>query len=72
MLHHWFAASVGREQKRSGVKQNSADTKRLRMANLGTEIGPLSSTEKGQETNGRYRIRTCDRLIKSQLLCQLS
>jgi hypothetical protein len=27
----------------------------------------------GQELNGRpYRIRTCDTLIKSQVLCQLS
>ena len=35
--------------------------------------GPLLSVDgTGEETNGRYRTRTYDPLIKSQLLCQLS
>ncbi len=32
----------------------------------------LSPSDTGKKTNGRYRTRTCDPLIKSQLLCQLS
>ncbi len=56
----------------SGIEQGGGDFKPLQMTDLGTKKDPMSPTDKGQKENGRYRIRTCDPLIKSQLLCQLS
>ena len=44
----------------------------LQMADLQTKKDRPSTSDTGQKTNGRYRTRTCDPLIKSQLLCQLS
>jgi hypothetical protein len=46
--------------------------KPLRTAELGTKKGRLSSSDTGLESNERCRARTCDMLIKSQLLYQLS
>ena len=59
-------------QELSDTEQNSGGIKPLQMGDLGTKTDRLSSSDKGQKSNGRYRIRTCDPLIKSQLLCQLS
>ena len=39
---------------------------------LDTDGDTLSSVVKGEKNNGRYRNRTCDPLIKSQLLYRLS
>jgi len=37
------------------------------MADLQIKKDRLSTSDTGQKTNGRYRARTCDPLIKSQL-----
>ena len=54
-------------QGNSNSNKNEGDTKSLRFAELETEKDRLSSSDTGQKSNGRYRIRTCDPLIKSQL-----
>ncbi len=38
------------------------------MATLGKQKEPMSLTDTGSDSTGRYRARTCDPLIKSQLL----
>jgi hypothetical protein len=59
-------------QCKSNIEQNEGETKSLQFAELETKKDRLSTHDAGQKTNGRYRTRTCDPLIKSQLLCQLS
>ena len=56
----------------SNIPQNVEGSKSLQMTDLETKKDRLSSPDVGQNSNGRYRTRTCDPLIKSQLLCQLS
>jgi len=67
-------SSVGCGQKgeSSNIEKKSQDGKPLHVADLETKKDQLSTSDIGQKTNGRYRIRTCDPLIKSQLLCRLS
>ncbi len=55
-----------------GASEVTMDCKPLELSNLGNKKGRLSSSDTGQNSNGRYRARTCDPLIKSQLLYQLS
>jgi hypothetical protein len=55
-----------RERESSGIQHGEQGGKPLQLADLGSEKSPLSSTDTGRKTNGRCRIRTCDRLIKSQ------
>ncbi len=59
-------------QRKSNIEQNGDETKSLQLADLETKKDPLSLPDTSQKTNGRYRTRTCDPLIKSQLLCRLS
>jgi hypothetical protein len=61
-----------RERESSGIQHGEQGGKPLQLADLGSEKSPLSSTDTGRKANGRCRIRTCDRLIKSQLLYRLS
>ena len=60
-----------------GIENNrlsgSDDTdKPIQTAQLGKEKEPMSPNDTDPKLNGRYRSRTCDPLIKSQLLYQLS
>jgi hypothetical protein len=59
-------------QGKSNIEQNGDETKSLQLADLETKKDRLSTHDAGQKINGRYRARTCDPLIKSQLLYQLS
>ena len=61
-----------RAQELSDIEQGSGDSKPLQTADLGTRTDPLSSGDKSLESTERCRARTCDLLIKSQLLYQLS
>ncbi len=67
-------SSVGSGQKGESpnIEKKSQDGKPLYVVGLETIKDQLSPSDTGQKTNGRYRNRTCDPLIKSQLLCQLS
>ena len=56
----------------TAVEQNGRGAKSLQMEDIGTDTDPMSPADNGAELNGRCRIRTCDRLIKSQLLYRLS
>ena len=62
----------GEAHNKTASAQNGGADKSIQMTNLATKKGHLSPPDIGQKSNGRYRIRTCDPLIKSQLLCQLS
>ena len=59
-------------QEQRHISQNKDEARPLQMTDLGTKKDRLSLDDTGQKTNGRYRARTCDPLIKSQLLYQLS
>jgi len=59
-------------QKKCSDEQSSDAGKVLSDEQLDNQRDSLSLSGKGQDTNGRCRTRTCDRLIKSQLLYQLS
>ncbi len=57
----------------SGINKKSlnlSNSKSLKSIPLGAKKEPMSSPDNSHGTNGRYRTRTCDPLIKSQLLCQ--
>jgi len=60
------------DSTKSPFRGNSCLDNSLQSGQLGTEKEPLSSPDNGSNFNGRCRTRTCDPLIKSQLLCQLS
>ncbi len=53
-------------------QENDNSYKVLSERHIGTDGDSMSPIVMGDKSNGRYRIRTCDRLIKSQLLYQLS
>ena len=59
-------------QKINQHTQTDETTKPLQTVELDTKKKPMSSTDTGKKTNERYRTRTYDPLIKSQLLYQLS
>ena len=67
------AANVTSEnhKDRTGRGDTGGDNSLL-YGQLGTTRERMSPSGKGQNDNGRYRNRTCDPLIKSQLLYQLS
>jgi hypothetical protein len=60
------------KQVNSEAISKSILDKSLLLTPLGQKEKPMSSLNTGSKSDGRCRIRTCDRLIKSQLLYQLS
>jgi len=63
---------AGRGAEPANTEQRGQGGKALQSAHLGTQRDLLSPTGTEGKTNGRCRNRTCDPLIKSQLLYQLS
>ena len=60
------------ERKTSAGEAKGGSSKLSEISKLDTNSPLLSADDAGKKTNGRYRTRTCDPLIKSQLLYQLS
>ncbi len=73
-FHGQDASSIGNiPTPESGLTQGQQrDCKPLEMIQLDNKKGQMSSSDTGLESNERCRARTCDPLIKSQLLYQLS
>ncbi len=67
-------SAIGSVESNQNSKAGDIDSfdNTLQMADLQTKKDRLSTSDTGQKTNERYRTRTCDPLIKSQLLYQLS
>ena len=64
--------SIAESQEVCHSGENADSGKVLSDRQIGTDEDNMSPTVKGQKSNGRCRTRTCDRLIKSQLLYRLS
>ena len=71
-FNHVLVSDSAVVQGQSGIEQNEGKTKPFQLTDLETKKDQLLPPDIGQKTNGRYRTRTCDPLIKSQLLCRLS
>ena len=63
---------IDESQETCQNQENDNSCKVLSERQIVTDGDSMSPVVKGKKTNGRYRARTCDLLIKSQLLYQLS
>jgi len=65
-----IGSAEGNQNSKTGDIDDFDNT--FQTADLQTKKDRLSTSDTGQKPTGRYRTRTCDPLIKSQLLCRLS
>jgi len=67
------ATDVTSENQQACIGRENADSNNaLSDRQLGNAIDKMSLSDSDRKITGRYRNRTCDPLIKSQLLCRLS
>ena len=71
-LNPMSVIDTDKAQEKRGSKLDSEVDKPFQMPDLDTRKRLLSSPDNGSKSNERCRTRTCDPLIKSQLLYQLS